>query len=67
MEKLSKKAVLAILWTITGIIYSPIFLLAWVIRIIARLLLAISYFGLLNFKMAKDVFKSLFIWYDTKI
>lgn len=68
MAKL-KTSFLVILWSIIGVIYSPIFIMAWFLRIIARFLLGISYFGLLNKKMGHDVIKSLFTttWYDTRI
>ena len=49
-----------ITWALMGLLYSPIFIAAWLLHIIARLLLAISYFGLLNGKQARDVFNSLF-------
>lgn len=46
-----------------GILYLPIYLLAWVLHKIARLTLAIAYFGLLNKQAGKDIIKSLFKWY----
>lgn len=49
-----------IVWTIMGLIYSPIFITAWVLHIVFRIGLCISYLGLLNGQRAKDVFKSLF-------
>lgn len=51
-----------IVWALVGLIYSPIFIAAWLLHIVARLLLSITYFGLLNARMGKDVFKSIFIW-----
>ena len=65
--KFTKESAMFVLSVIIGILWSPIFIAAWLLRIVARFLLAISYFGMLNGKMGKDVFKSLFVWYDKKI
>lgn len=65
--KFTKESAMFVLSVIIGILWSPIFITAWLLRIVARFLLAISYFGMLNGKMGKDVFKSLFVWYDKKI
>lgn len=54
------KKVLKFLWRYVGILYFPIYLLAWVLHKIARLTLAIAYFGLLNKQAGKDIIKSLF-------
>lgn len=56
------KKALKLLWDIIGIFYFPIYLLAWVLHKIARLLLAISYFGMLHKQYGKDIIKSLFVW-----
>lgn len=45
-----------------GILYFPIYLLAWVLHKIARFLLAVSYFGMMQKQYGKDILKSLFIW-----
>lgn len=58
MKKL-KKVILVVL----GIIYMPIYLIAWLLHIIARAQLAIAYFGLLEFYRGKSVFKSIFEWH----
>lgn len=47
-------------WFVVGCLYFPVFLAAWVLHLIARFLLSISYFGLLNASKGTDVFKSLF-------
>lgn len=60
MKKIFK---LKILWKMLGIIYFPIYIACWLLREIARFILAISYFGLLEVRMAKDIFKSLFKWH----
>lgn len=58
------KKVLKFLWRCVGVLYFPIYLLAWVLHKMARLMLAIAYFGLLNNKQAgKDIIKSLFKWH----
>lgn len=58
--KQNKPLFLIAIWTIVGLIYFPVFFVAWFLHIAARLILAISYLGLLNGQRAKDVFKSLF-------
>lgn len=62
--KRKKVTFIVIMWAIVGALYSPIFILAWLLRPIARLLLAISYFGLLDMVMGKAVFKSIFKMYS---
>lgn len=57
------KKVLKSLWRYVGILYFPIYLLAWVLHKIARLMLAVTYFGLLNKQTGKDIIKSLFKWH----
>lgn len=49
-----------IIWTLIGLIYLPVYISAWLLRIIARILLAIAYFGTLNGKMGVAVLKSIF-------
>lgn len=49
-----------IIWTAVGLIYLPIYISAWLLRIVARILLAIAYYGTLNGKMGTDVIKSIF-------
>lgn len=51
------------LWLILGYIYYVIYALSWLLHKVARLLLAISYFGMLNKRMAKDILKSLIVGY----
>ena len=64
--KFSKRKLLVVLYAIVGALYFPIYLLAWVLRIIARFFLAVSYFGMLDGRKGKDVFKSLFSIYAGK-
>lgn len=49
-----------IIWTLIGLIYLPLYISAWLLRIIARILLAIAYFGTLNGRMGIAVLKSIF-------
>lgn len=65
--KITKASATIMLWTLVGLLWAPIFIASWLLRIVARFLLSISYFGMLNGKMGCGVFKSLFTWYDTKI
>lgn len=51
---------------ITGVLYIPVYFVAAMLHKVARLLLSISYFGMLDGKMGKDVFKSLFRGYGRK-
>lgn len=49
-------------WFLIGLMYLPIYVIAWLLRIVARILLAISYIGTLNAIMGIEVFKSIFSW-----
>lgn len=49
-----------IIWTLIGLMYLPVYISAWLLRIIARILLAIAYFGTLNGRMGIAVLKSIF-------
>lgn len=49
-----------IIWTIIGLICLPVYISAWLLRIVARILLAIAYFGTLNGRMGVAVLKSIF-------
>ena len=49
-----------IIWTLIGLIYLPVYISAWILRIVARILLAIAYFGTLNGRMGVAVLKSIF-------
>lgn len=48
-----------IIWTIIGLAYLPVYISAWLLRIVARILLAIAYFGTLNGRMGVAVLKSI--------
>lgn len=60
MIKITKTTAVIMLWAFLGIIYFPIYVAMWLLRIIARLLLSIAYFGTLEGKMGKNVLKSIF-------
>lgn len=49
-----------IVWTLIGLAYLPIYISAWLLRIVARILLAIAYFGTLNGRTGAAVLKSIF-------
>lgn len=57
-----KNKIKKIVWKYVGIIYFPVYLLAWTLHKIARILLGISYYGMLNKKMGRDIFKYLFTY-----
>lgn len=43
-----------------SLLYVPIYFLSWCLHKVARLLLAISYMGLLDFIKARDILKYMF-------
>lgn len=51
------KKIFKFLWKYIGWLYFPIYILFWVLHKVARLILAISYFGMLEKSMAKDIVK----------
>lgn len=53
------KKVIKYIWQILSWCYYPFYLLFWVLHIVARLLLALAYLGLLEKHKAKDIWKSL--------
>lgn len=57
------KKVLKFLWRFAGVFYFPVYVLALVLHKVARLVLAISYFGMLEKQVGKDIIKSLFKWH----
>ena len=62
-----KQAILTALSIVLGAIYFPVFCSAYLLKILAKLLLSISYYGVLNPRMGTAVLKSIFNWYETKI
>lgn len=49
-----------VLWFVASIIYFPIYVFAWLLHKVARILLAVSYFGLIQKKQGMDILKNLF-------
>mgnify|MGYP006886759648 CR=1 FL=1 len=58
MKKIIKTA-----WFILGIAYIPIYMVFWLLHKMARLLLAISYFGMFEKQIGKDIISNLFNWH----
>lgn len=56
-----KGRMLFLVWLIIGIIYFPIYFVAWCLHIIARILLAIAYLFMLQPHVARNVFSSVFV------
>ncbi len=57
------KKVIKFIWLLLGVLYFPVYLAFWLFHKIARLLLAISYFGMLEKQIGKDIISSLFNWH----
>lgn len=62
MKKVFNK-IAKITWQILGVIYFPAYVAFWLLHKIARLMLAIAYFGMLEKQTGKDIIKSLFKWH----
>lgn len=52
---------LFLVWTLIGLIYFPIFLGAWFLHVVARILLGLAYLLMLQSHVAKNVFSSVFV------
>ena len=52
---------LFLVWFTIGVIYFPIYLTAWILHVVARLLLAIAYLFMLQPHVARNVFSSVFV------
>ena len=57
------KKVIKFIWLLLGVLYFPVYLVFWLFHKIARLLLAISYFGMFEKQIGKDILLSLFNWH----
>lgn len=57
------KKVIKFIWLLLGVLYFPVYLAFWLFHKIARLLLAISYFGMFEKQVGKDIISSLFNWH----
>ena len=61
-----KQNMFIILYAIVGTLYFPLYLFAWLLRIVSRFILALSYFGMLDGRKGKDIIKTLFSTYVEK-
>lgn len=50
-------------WICLGAVYVPVYIAFWLLHKVARLVLAISYFGMLEKTVGKDIIKHLFAWH----
>lgn len=57
------KKTIKFIWHVLGVIYAPVYVAFWLLHKVARLLLAISYFGMLEKQVGKDIVLNLFNWY----
>ena len=46
---------------IIAILYYPIYAIGWIVHIASRIVLAVSYYMMLRFKLGNDIFKTLFV------
>jgi hypothetical protein len=54
------KKSLKILWLILGFLYCPVYFMCIVMHFVARIILAICYFGMFEKRMAIDILNNLF-------
>ena len=52
------------LWLMTSVLYGPIYIIAHILNLVFRFMLAITYFGLLEPCKGKDIIKSIFTRYE---
>lgn len=57
------KKVLKAIWRALGAAYFPFYVAFWLLHKLARLLLAASYFGMLEKRVGKDILTNLFTWH----
>lgn len=57
------KKIIKFIWLLLGVLYFPVYLAFWLFHKIARLLLAVSYFGMFEKQIGKDIILSLFNWH----
>ena len=57
------KKALKIIWGSLGVVYAPVYVASWLLHKVARLLLAISYLGMLEKQISKDIISNLFNWH----
>ena len=57
------KKIIKFIWLLLGALYFPVYLAFWLFHKIARLLLAISYFGMFEKQVGKDILLNIFNWH----
>lgn len=57
------KKTVKFIWLLLGVLYFPVYIVSWLLHKIARLILAISYFGMLEKQVGKDIISNLFSWH----
>lgn len=57
------KKMIKFIWHALGVIYAPVYIAFWLLHKVARLLLAISYFGMFEKQVSKDIILNLFNWH----
>lgn len=62
MKKFLTKAIITV-WRILEFVYAPIYIASWALHKLARLLLAVSYLGMLEKQICKDIIRHLFDWH----
>lgn len=55
------KKIINCFWHVLGAIYFPVYVVFWLLHKVARIILAVSYFGMLDKTIGKDIIKQLFI------
>ena len=60
------KNIIKFLWQCFEIIYIPIYIAFWLLHKIARLVLAISYFGMLEKTIGIDIIRYMFTKYGKR-
>lgn len=61
-----KEKLFKVVFVVLGIIYIPFFLIGILLHTVSRFFLALSYFLLMEHKMALDIIKSLTKWRPVK-
>lgn len=57
------KKILKFIWRALGVVYFPVYVASWFLHKVARFILAVSYFGMLEKQIGKDIIRSLFKWH----
>lgn len=48
------------IWHCLMFVYAPVYILSWVLHKVFRFFLALSYFGMLEYRIGRDIIKYLF-------